>query len=156
MTASPETQEHVETDLKTVTPRLVRLARRCLTDLYFLVTQVLYDYDIKKYGPLHQWMCKRVGKEKRQMWLLPRDHFKSTILTVGYGIQCMLNDPYESSLILSAKEEHAWAFSDEMRRHFAKNENLKALFGPWAMDKEVDSAGKWTTPAKAFFGGKRR
>jgi hypothetical protein len=97
-----------------------------------------------------------VGREKRQLWLLPRDHFKSTILTVGYAIQCILNDPYQSNLILSSKEEHAVAFSDEIRFHFTNNLKLKSIFGPWCADKDFGASGKWDSPAKAFFGGKRR
>ncbi len=116
--AHPDTLGHVTDD---VSQKITYAAKRCLTDLYFLITEVLYYGESNKYGPMHEWMCKTVGKEKRQLWLLPRDHFKSTILTIGYCIQCILNDPYESNLILSSKDEHAYAFSEEIKKHFVFN-----------------------------------
>ena len=154
-----------------------------MTDLWFLTTQVLYYYDVHKYGPFHRWMCQEVGKEDvyyqgnkkdgrffgnnqywrpkpgdRQLWLLPRDHFKTTILTIAHIIQQILRNPYASMLMLSGKDEHALLFSDEIRRQFVFNERLCALFPPWqapTMDS-MGSKSEWTSPAKGFFGGKRR
>ena len=152
---APETDEHIF-NLGKRAEKFNRLAKLCINDLHFLVTQVLYAHDAWKYGPMHKWMCETVGREKRQLWLLPRDHFKSTILTVGYCVQCILRAPMESNLILSAKDEHALAFSNEIRSHFINNQFLRALFPPWCTDREWDSKSEWTSPAKAKFGGKRR
>ena len=132
------------------------MANLCLDDLYYLVTEILYSHDKHKYGPLHRWMCRNAGKEKRQLWQLPRGHFKSTILTIGWLIQQILRDPNKSWLILSAKDEHAEAFSDEIKRQFIMNEKLKVLFPQWGAERDFDSKGQWTSPAKAAFGGKRR
>jgi len=157
-----------------LTPRAA--AERCLTDLYFLITEVLWYHDAHKYGELHRWICREVAKDDilatnarggqywrpkngdRQMWLLPRDHFKTTILTIGHAIQQILRNPNVSLLLLSGKDEHALLFSDEIRRQFVFNERLTTLFGPWtaqSMDA-MGSKSEWTIPAKAVFGGKRR
>ena len=149
----PDTLGHVTDDLR---HQASINGKRCLTDLYYLITEVLYYGESNKYGPMHKWMCEMVGKEKRQLWLLPRDHFKSTILTIGYCIQCILNDPWESNLILSSKDEHAYAFSEEIKKHFVFNKRLRAMFGPWCPTRDWDAKGEWTSPAKAFFGGRRR
>ena len=151
-------------------------ARRCLTDLWFLTTQVLYYQDAHKYGDFHRWMCREVGSQDvlatnprggkywrpkagdRQLWLLPRDHFKTTILTIAHMIQQILRNPHVSLLLLSGKDEHSLLFSDEIRRQFVFNERLCTLFQPWqapTMDS-MGSKSEWTTPAKAYFGGKRR
>ena len=157
-----------------VDARLTAVAKRCLDDLYFLVTEVLYYQDKHKYGPFHQWMCETVSKgplvsemgerfagqgpKCRELWLLPRDHFKTTILTIGHCVQQILRDPGGSFLILSGKDEHALLMSDETRRHFVFNERMRALFEPWCAPTEdaMGAKGEWTTPAKKFFGRRRR
>ena len=131
-----------------------------LGDLYFLVTAGLYPQDVHKYGPLHQWMCKTVGKTPgtRELWLLPRDHFKTTILTIGHAIQQILSDPGVSLLIVSRKDEHAHLFSDEIRKLFTFSEFLRTLFPEWcpgSMD-EMGAKSEWTSPAKRKFGRRRR
>lgn len=139
----------------------LRAARhRCLSDLYYLVTEVLYWQDAYKYGPFHKWMAETVGKESgtRELWLLPRDHFKTTILTIGHGIQQILRDPRVSLLIVSRKDEHAHLMSDEMRRQFSANERLRALFPIWCVPTmdDLGSKSEWTVPAYKHIGGKRR
>lgn len=166
-----------------VHPKHRAAVERCQTDLFFLMTEVLYPHDAHKYGDFHRWMCRevnsrdiwfepngksdgRIGTRKylrpsvgdRQLWLVPRDHFKTSILTIGHAIQQILRNPNVSLLLLSGKDEHALLFSDEIRRQFTFNERLGTIFGPWmakTMD-EMGSKGEWTIPAKAFFGGKRR
>jgi len=133
---------------------------RCLDDLYFLVTEVLYQTDIAKYGPFHKWMADTVGKTPgtRELWLLPRDHFKTTILTIGHAIQQILRNPSVCCLIVSRKDEMAHIMSDEMRRQFATNEWLRALFPQWCpptMD-EMGGKGEWMNPAYRVIKGRRR
>jgi phage terminase large subunit-like protein len=163
--------------------KLKRASELCLTDLWFLTTQVLYHHDRHKYGDFHKWACAEIGKDDilfegppkdegfygenkywrpplrfRFMSLFPRDHFKSTILTIAHCIQQILRNPGGSYLILSGKDEHALLFSDEIRKQFTYNKRLTTLFPPWKA-KTPDSLGsvsQWTTPAKAFFGGLRR
>jgi phage terminase large subunit-like protein len=134
--------------------------RKCLTDLYFLVTEVLYHQDAHKYGPFHKWMADTVGKvpSTRELWLLPRDHFKTTILTIGHAIQRILNRPDVSILIVSRKDEMAHLMSDEIRRQFVSNERLKILFPDWCPETLEDKGakGQWMCPAYRIIGGKRR
>lgn len=149
-------------------------ATRCLDDLYFLMTEVLYYHDKHKYGPFHRWMCETISKgpraidlgerfkgdgpQCRELWLLPRDHFKTSLLTIGHCVQQILRDPGGSFLILSGKDEHSLLMSDETRRHFIFNDRMRALFEPWcaATEDEMGSKGEWTTPAKWYFDKKRR
>lgn len=135
-------------------------ALRCLTDLDFLVRQVLYPHDHHKYGDLHKWMADTVGKTPgtRELWLLPRDHFKTTILTIGHAIQRMLNDPNFTFFIASSKDDNAMEMSKEIRRHFASNERLKTLFSPFCADAPDDMGAihAWTSPARQHFGTHRR
>lgn len=135
-------------------------ALRCLTDLDFLVRQVLYPHDHHKYGDLHKWMADTVGKTPgtRELWLLPRDHFKTTILTIGHAIQRMLNDPNFTFFIASSKDDNAMEMSKEIRRHFASNERLKTLFSPFCADAPDDMGAihAWTSPARQHFGQHRR
>jgi len=131
-----------------------------MDDLFFLTTEVLYSQDKHKYGAFHKWMCDTVSKTGsfRELWLLPRDHFKTTILTVAHLVQQVLRDPGGSFLFLSGKDEHALLMSDEARRHFVFNERMRAIFPPWcaATEDAMGSKSEWTSPAKAYFGQKRR
>jgi phage terminase large subunit-like protein len=140
--------------------KLAATRLRCLSDLYFLVTEVLYWNDIHKYGPFHKWMADTVGKTPgtRELWLVPRDHFKTTILTIGHGIQQILRDPGVSLLVVSRKDEHALLMSEEMRRQFVFNERMRSLFPGWcsATLDDMGSKGEWTSPGYKIIRGKRR
>ena len=141
--------------------KLNAIRRLCLTDLYFLVTQVLYYTDIAKYGKFHKWMCDTVGKAPgtRELWLLPRDHFKTTILTIGHAVQQILRDPSQALLLVSRKDDHALIWSDEMRRQFSANPRLRALFPAWCVGvkEEMGSVSEWINPAfRAVVGHRRR
>src|SRR6266478_4573982 len=137
-------------------------ALRCLDDLHFLVTEVLYKHDIKKYGPFHKWMADTVGKTPgtREMWLVPRDHFKTTILTIGHCIQQMLNDPTIAVLLLSRKDDHALLWSDEIRRQFVSNDYLRTLFPEYFASittaEQMGSREEWTFPGYKVVKGHRR
>lgn len=147
-------------ELEPIEDTIARMRLRCLDDLYYLITEILYPHDAWKYGPLHKWMCDTVGKvpRTRDLFLLPRDHFKSTILTIGHSIQQLLRDPTQSLLIVSGKDDHVFTMSDEMRRQFTQNERMRALFPNWcaaSMD-DLGNKSEWTSPAYKVITGKRR
>lgn len=139
---------------------VARIRHRCLDDLFYLVTEVMYWGDRHKYGAFHKWMCDTVGKTPgtRELWLLPRDHFKTTILTIAHCVQQILRDPGVSALIVSRKDEHALLMSEEIRKQFVFNERMRALFPIFcaATMDEMGSKGEWTNPAYKQIGGKRR
>lgn len=136
------------------------IRKRCLDDLWFLTTEVLYAHDRHKYGPMHEWMCRTCAKQApfRELWLLPRDHFKSTIFTIAHLVQQILRNPKGSFLLCSGKEEHVLEMSNEVRKHFVFNERLQVLFSPWCAPTvdAMGSIGTWESPAKRFFGGRRK
>ena len=140
--------------------KLSEAAARCREDLWFLTTEVLYPQDRHMYGPFHKELCRSlpIGGAFRQLHLYPRSHFKTTILTIAHAIQQILIDPGASLLVLSGKDEHALLMSDEIRRHFVFNERMRVLFQPWCATSEdaMGSKREWVSPAKAFFGKKRR
>jgi len=137
-------------------------AERCLTDLHFLVTEVLYRHDAHKYGPFHKWMCDTVGKAPgtRELWLLPRDHFKTTILTIGHAIQRILENPSTAILFISRKDDHALLWSDEIRRQFVFNPLLRLYFHETLSEittmDQLGSREEWIFPGYKRVGGHRR
>lgn len=137
-------------------------AERCLTDLWFLVTEVLYRHDRHKYGPFHKWMCDTVGKTPgtRELWLLPRDHFKTTILTIGHAIQQMLADPTIAVLLISRKDDHALLWSEEIRRQFVFNPLLRTYFPEYFAEvvsmEQLGSREEWVFPGYKVVKGVRR
>jgi phage terminase large subunit-like protein len=134
------------------------LRLKCLDDLYWFITRVLYHQDEHKYGPLHKWLADLVqhNENSRQLYLLPRGHFKTTIITVGYVIQQILENrmsgkPDLRCLILSAKDDHALTMSDAIKMFFVNSPRMRALWPDWCSEKDWGSRSEWSTPARKLF-----
>jgi len=91
---------------------------RSLEDLHYLTKHIL-GYD-RVTDHIHKNMCQDVDtpQYKFKLLLWPRSHFKSTIATESYSIQCLLRDPDERILITNAKLENARRFLRAITRHF--------------------------------------
>lgn len=74
-----------------------------------------------------------------------RDHFKSTIITIGENIQEILRNPETTILILSYNKRLAQSFFGIIRNHLESNEFLKQCF-PDILPEDVKELGKgqWT------------
>ena len=107
----------------------VRRARAALalTDLFFLLTDVLNRSDLR-----HPWLyerCREVqGAPDGYLDLWAREHGKSSIITFGLTIQDILNDPEVTVGIFSFNRPTAKAFLRQIKREFESNETLKSLF----------------------------
>ena len=118
----------------------LKLRRRAKTDLFFLGQLLGYDrLTVGLHGHMCRWHEATIHERFRE-WLLPRGHFKSTLLTVIHGIQLALPDDvgdcvYPANLgpnirILIAHEVvlKASDFLYEIAQHFMGNPELMALF----------------------------
>ena len=111
------------------------------TDLFFLAYTILgYDkLSVNLHGNLCEYIKKTEGERFRE-FLLPRGHYKSTILTIAHSIQVALPDDLgtaqwplslgTNSRILIAHETHesAMRFLASITGHFLGNPFLMALF----------------------------
>lgn len=101
----------------------------CKADIWFLAYHVLGYKDIDT--DLHHEMCDvwgRRAKRRVTLWLVPRGHLKTTLLTITDAIQEKLRDPNHRHLITNAKLDNAEAILGEIKGHFESNELLRWLF----------------------------
>lgn len=70
--------------------------------------------------------------------LMPRNSFKTSVVTVGYPIKKIVENPNIRILIANATFDNAKKFLSEIKGHFEKNEILRALYGDFV------SKDSWT------------
>lgn len=142
-----------------------QLRALCKRDLFFLCYSILGNKRLS--SGLHADLCNHVrahGNDRFCEYLLPRGHFKSTIITIGHSIQVAL--PYTeedrsydidssplswpASLgtncrILIAHETHEGAarFLFSITQHFTSNALLMALFPDAIPSPRVHRINKW-------------
>ncbi len=132
------------------------LRRKCKNDLFFLCRGPLeyVDLDKKFHGDLTNWIQKTRNLQHR-MILLARGHFKTTVCTIGEGIQMdlpnvsgMTEHPYHLGpnikiLISHEVREKAAEFLFEITAAFTRKPMLMALFPECIPTKNVERINKW-------------
>lgn len=108
----------------------LRGRERCLTDLYFLCTEVLGYRQF--YEPLHRPMCEFVQdmdehSERITSLVVPRGCFKSTI-GIGGMIQALARNPDERIGFFHSIKDMGVEYLDELKNHLESNSTLKWLF----------------------------
>lgn len=142
-----------------------QLRALCKRDLFFLCFSVLGNKRLST--QLHGHLCTHVydtQNDRFREFLMPRGHFKSTILTIGHSIQIVL--PYTAEdrahdldtiplqwpytlgtdgriLIAHETAESAARFLFAITRHFTSNPLLLALFPDAIPNKRVNRINKW-------------
>ncbi len=99
----------------------------CAGDLFFLMVYGLNRPDMD-----NDWIyarCREVqDSPDGHLDLWAREHYKSTIITVGKTIQDILNDPNITVGIFSHTRPIAKAFLRQIKREFETNRQLQELF----------------------------
>lgn len=99
----------------------------CAGDLFFLLV-----YGMKREDMNRDWLYERCREVQREpdghLDLWAREHYKSTIITVGLTIQNILNDPELTVGIFSHTRPIAKAFLRQIKREFETNRLLQELF----------------------------
>jgi predicted phage terminase large subunit-like protein len=88
--------------------------------------------DSDLYEPLHRRVCDFVMEnidKKKILLLLPRGSFKSSVITVGYSLYRIVQDPSDRILIGNATYPVACQFLSQIKNHLQRNDNLKDTFG---------------------------
>lgn len=116
------------------------LARK---DLFYLLTRVLNRPDIDD-----DWLflrCKEVQLNPDGILdLWAREHYKSTVITFGYTIMELMNDPDLTFGIFSHTRPIAKGFLRQIKTEFEDNELLKWLFPDILWEKPRRDAPKWS------------
>lgn len=140
---------------------ILKIALRCKTDLFFLCHDILnYDRMTKQ---THQELCDyttgalpnppvvdREGFDPRKnllLLLMPRGTFKSSVVTIGFALQYILNEPDCRILLDSETFSKSKAFLREILGHLTGNEQyrevFKAIHGMYPFESK-NKAKLWT------------
>lgn len=93
---------------------------------FFLLSVIVLGYALK---PCHiKWFKFRTGK-KRTLIMAPRDHGKTTLLTIAYIIWRIVNNPNIRILLVSNSASMAEMILAGIKSHMKKNKILIYLFG---------------------------
>lgn len=119
-----------------------KLKRVGLTNLFYFNQTILGYVDMQE-SP-HRLMCdsasNRTKLRKQHLW--PRGHFKSTMITVGYALQRICENPDIRILIANDSLSNAKSFLREIKGHLERNLKLRELYGDHVSDAR--ESGKWT------------
>lgn len=116
-------------------------------DLYIFNKYVLgVEQNKVSLAPFHRELCNFVtdDKKKKKLILIPRGHLKSTLITIGYSVQSIVNNPNIRILILNATWQMAVDFVTEIKRHLTANEKLLELYGELAANPEEWAQDRFT------------
>lgn len=81
-------------------------------------------------APFHKDLCDFVMKPSpKQMILIPRGHLKSTLITVGYSLLRIAQNPEVRILIANATYDMATSFLTQIKKHLQYNETFIELYG---------------------------
>lgn len=115
----------------------------CLTDLFFLLTVVLGRADASR-----AWIYDRCREIESQpdgrLFLLAREHYKSTMITFAGTIQAVLRDPETTVGIFSHTRPIAKGFLAQIKREFEDNLTLKSLFPDILWTNPEKEAPRWS------------
>ncbi len=142
---------------------LTLIALRCKTDLYFLAKEILGYHKMEPH--VHQELCDYTTsilpnspeelKTRLQathadfdptknllLLLMPRGTFKSSVVTIGFALQFLLNEPNARILLDSETFSKSKAFLREIQDHLMQNtkyrEVFRAIHGVYPYTKKSD------------------
>lgn len=98
-----------------------------LLSLFYLVNDIL---DYKLAPNTHRKVCEflETWNKRKKLLLLPRGSYKTTLATISYSIQSILQNPNIRILIASETLNQAIKFLSEIKGHF-ENPRFKHFFG---------------------------
>ena len=129
-----------QTDIERIA--LDKIAQRCKTDLYYLCKEIL-GYNLMT-EHTHRELCDYTtsllpnppevkydnfdSRKHMLLLLMPRGTFKSSVVTIGFSLQYLLNEPDCRILIDSETFSKSKAFLREVIGHLEGNEKFRRVF----------------------------
>lgn len=107
-----------------------KIVERCKEDLKFLCKGILQYPDWSANENLHTMMARHVRKpSKFKLFLIPRDHLKSSIITKGGSILRLLKNHDIRILIANNTWDNARKFLGSIQKYLARGSLLTNYFG---------------------------
>lgn len=132
------------------------LARKYASNLYDFNVQVLQASTLGELAPIHKEMCDFATDPvtRKKLMLLPRGHLKSTMLTVGYSLMRIAQNPNVRILIANATYDMACSFINQIKKHLQNNPEFRKYYGDLSTNAEKWSENMITVPTDAGFSKK--
>lgn len=104
------------------------LAERGRNDLFFFNSGVLMmrDMTLRCHGPLCFYATE--NNHQFKMMLYPRDHLKTSVITIGGSMQKVVKDPESRLLIANESGTNSNRFLRSIRQHAESNRVFRALY----------------------------
>ena len=124
------------------------LREKCTKNLFafnkFILQADKGDDKFVNLGEVHKLMCNFVTDErtKKKLLLIPRNHLKTKLISVGYSLYRIYNDPKVRILVYSATWQMAVDIISQIQSQMIKNERLLSLFGNFQSDSKEWSASR--------------
>jgi hypothetical protein len=116
-----------------------------INDLYFFAKFIL-GYD-KLSSRLHLDMCRFAEQtHPRKGFIIPRGHYKSSLITIAKTIWDLIRNPEERILIVHERGDQARQFLAQIRSHFESNRLLNQLY-PERIPPWKSKGWRWTADA---------
>ena len=149
------------------------MRQRCRTDLFVLCRVLGYrDVTERVHGPLLENLQKFKGGveectegkwkyrphvphwqlegSRQTLFLYPRGHLKTTVITIAHAIQWIINYPNIRILISTAIGDQAELILESIKKHFQYNEDFRTLFPEFcptaARAADFGSRNQFTVP----------
>lgn len=115
---------------KVRTQRLTLEREKYQTNFLAFLKEVLNYTDVEE-QPHNDIIQTLLSPSQYKMFLLPRGSFKSSIITIGYSMWRITQNPNIRILIDSKTLEKARMFLSEIKYHIEYNQRFKDLYGDW-------------------------
>lgn len=103
----------------------------------------ILGYD-QLWGPVHQPVVDVLCKEVGALFLLPRGHLKSTLITIAYTIHQIVMNPNIRIYIANAVLDQSIKFGREIRQHMEENVLLREVWPEVFWKNPSKDSLKWT------------
>lgn len=131
-------------------------ARKYLKDLYEFNVNVLQAAQMGELAPFHKEMCEFVMDDslRKKLMLVPRGHLKSSLITIGYSLLRIAQNPSVRILIANATYDMACSFLSQIKKHLRDNKTFREYYGDLTTGADKWSENMITVPTETSFAKK--
>lgn len=140
--SAPKTKLSIEEQVQETKGQFDVLRKVYERDLFRFAKEVL-GYD-KLCPKLHGWIIQQFVDKKNFLLLIPRDHFKTTVVTISATIWDIIKNPNMRIYVANAVLGEAQKFLREIKGHMEQNPILKMMWPDIFYANPHKNSPKWT------------